>query len=121
MTSKESAARLDRAIDMGFLLDFYAQLLTPKQEQALRLFYEEDLSLSEIAQEVGSSRQAVHELVKKGEALLHFYEEKLALGAAYRRRRQLLAELGLLLTPIVAADDTGKRLRQILAALEEEN
>lgn len=61
------------------LKDFYASLLTDKQQYVLELYYEHDLSLSEIAEEMGISRQAVHDLIKRAEGLLNDYEEKLKL------------------------------------------
>ena len=84
--------RLEKIIGMALLSDFYGPLLTQKQRQALSLFYDEDLSLSEIAAECACSRQAAHELIKRSEALLTDYEQKLGLVAKHQQRQSLLKQ-----------------------------
>ena len=84
--------RLEKIIGMALLSDFYGPLLTEKQRQALRLFYEEDFSLSEIAEECACSRQAAHDLIKRSEALLTDYEQKLGLVAKHRRQQSLFEQ-----------------------------
>jgi len=78
---------------VALLFDFYGPLLTPRQQELIRAYYLEDLSLAEIAGEDGVSRQAVHDLIKRAEAALHEYEAKLGFAAEYRRRQALLNEL----------------------------
>lgn len=70
---------LDKREHFIMLKDFYGSLLTDKQQYVLELYYEHDLSLSEIAEEMGISRQAVHDLIKRAEGLLNDYEGKLKL------------------------------------------
>lgn len=74
--------RLEKSVEIGTLCAFYGGLLTERQLDALRLHYEEDLSLGEIAEELGVSRQNVHELITRSAQKLRRYEE--ALGAAAR-------------------------------------
>ena len=74
--------RLEKSVEIGTLCAFYGGLLTERQLDALRLHYEEDLSLGEIAEELGVSRQNVHELITRSAQKLCRYEE--ALGAARR-------------------------------------
>ena len=62
---------------MALLHDIYGALLTPKQANALTMFYEEDLSLGEIAEIIGVSRQAVYDMLKRSEETLEKYEAKL--------------------------------------------
>lgn len=59
------------------LLDFYGELLTEKQRDVMELYYCEDLSLSEIGNPMGITRQAVRSFIKRGEEILLNYEEKL--------------------------------------------
>ncbi|MBR2954592.1 MAG: DNA-binding protein [Ruminococcus sp.] len=59
------------------LLDFYGELLTEKQRDVMELYYCEDLSLSEIGNPMGITRQAVRSYIKRGEEILLNYEEKL--------------------------------------------
>ena len=72
----------DEVTTVNLLYDFYGQLLSERQRQVMNLYYEENLSLSEIAEEFGISRQAVHDALKNGEKALKGYEEKL--GIVYK-------------------------------------
>ena len=83
--------RIEKLANIALLVDFYGPLLTEKQHTALQLYYEEDLSLTEIAAECDCSRQAAHDLIKRSEALLNGYENRLKLVARYLRQQELLA------------------------------
>lgn len=76
---------LSRKVDLAFLSAFYGGLLTEKQRRILSLHCEEDLSFAEIADEVGISRQAVHESLSRAASRL--YEMESSLGMAERFRR----------------------------------
>lgn len=65
------------ALQMTLLFDYYGELLTEKQRDFFDLYYEQDLSLAEIAEEAGISRQGVHDALAKAEAALLHFEEKL--------------------------------------------
>ena len=65
------------------MLDFYGEILSERKRTVLDLYYNDDLSLAEIAQEIGISRQGVRELLKKAEEELRFFEEKLGLAARF--------------------------------------
>lgn len=67
----------EQRMRLGRLFDMYGSLLTPKQSQCLSLYFYDDLSLSEISAELGVSRQAVHDLLKRVEQLLEHYEDSL--------------------------------------------
>lgn len=88
-----SQQRLEKLSDIPLLLDVYGCLLTERQREALSLTYEEDCTLAEIAALHGSSRQAVHDLVERGEAALRQYEASLGLVERDRRRAALVEEL----------------------------
>lgn len=66
-------------LNFSYLLDFYKNILPEKQYKALDLYYNEDLSLAEIADEFGITRQGVRDSIKRGEAELLKLEEKLML------------------------------------------
>ena len=76
---------LRKKVDLAFLSAFYGGLLTDKQRQVLSLHCEEDLSLGEIAEEVGISRQAVHETITRAAARLNEMETSLGMAARFRR------------------------------------
>lgn len=70
-------------VQINWLLDFYGGMLTDRQRNTLELHYGDDLSLSEIADTLDITRQAVHDSLKRGEKLLCMYEEKLKLVDRY--------------------------------------
>ena len=67
----------------SMLYDFYGELLSESRKDVMTLYHEDNLSLSEIADELGMTRQAVHYTLKKAEAQLEKYEEALGLVARY--------------------------------------
>lgn len=69
----------EKNLRLASLLDFYGEVLSERKQSVLSLYYNEDLSLAEIAEEIGISRQGVRELIKKAEEELLFLEEKLGL------------------------------------------
>jgi len=81
----------------GVLLDFYGELLTEKQKKALELYYNEDLSLAEIADDMQVSRQGVRAFIKQGEAHLKEFEEKLGMYNRFSEISRLLKEVKALL------------------------
>ena len=76
--------------EMGYLLDFYGEVLTPKQREMLRQYYNDDLSLSEIGENFGITRQGARDAIKHGETALKELEEKVGFAARYRRVQQTL-------------------------------
>ena len=66
---------LEKTTRMNFLFDFYQALLTEKQRSYMQLYYLDDLSLGEIAESYGVSRQAVYDNIRRTEAMLEEYEE----------------------------------------------
>lgn len=64
----------------AYLLDFYGDVLTERKKEVLDMYYNEDLSLAEIAEQIGISRQGVRDLIKKAEEEIFFLEEKLGLA-----------------------------------------
>ena len=70
----------EKNLNVGYLLDFYGELIPEKKRTVVDMYYNEDYSLSEIAEQIGISRQGVRDVIKKVEADLFFYEEKLGLA-----------------------------------------
>lgn len=73
----------EKNLNVGFLLDFYGDILTERKRDALDFYYNDDMSLSEIAEEMSISRQGVRDMIKKAEEELFFYEEKLGLAKKF--------------------------------------
>ena len=84
---------IEKTNRMNTLFEFYATLLTDKQMNYIELYYADDYSLAEIAEEFNISRQAVYDNIKRTEKVLESYEEKLHLFSNYVVRNQLLEEL----------------------------
>ena len=85
MQEERIADEVSRKIELAWLTAFYGGLLTDKQRQVLMLHCEEDLSLAEIAQEAGVSRQGVHDMLTRAAQRLFDMEEKLGMAARFRR------------------------------------
>ncbi|HJA47839.1 MAG TPA: YlxM family DNA-binding protein [Candidatus Agathobaculum intestinipullorum] len=72
-----------KPLEMSLLFDFYGETLTEKQRELFDLYYNEDLSLSEIAEHAGITRQGVRDSIKRAEHALGEMEDKLGLVARY--------------------------------------
>jgi len=72
---------------MALLSDFYGDLLTERQQEVIRFYYEQDLSLGEIAEHLNITRQAVHDILKRAERALEHYEEKLRLLDSFLKEK----------------------------------
>ncbi|ARJ40010.1 MULTISPECIES: putative DNA-binding protein [Sporosarcina] len=81
---------LEKTTRVNFLFDFYQSLLTDKQRLYMQLYYLDDLSLGEIAEQYGVSRQAVYDNVKRTEAMLEDYEKKLNLFEKHEGRLEIV-------------------------------
>ena len=76
---------IKKKVELAYLTAFYGGMLTEKQRQVLALHCEEDLSLGEIAQEAGISRQGVHDMLTRTARKLFDMEEKLGVAARFTR------------------------------------
>ena len=108
-------ADLDPHTRMCLLLDFYGQMLSDRARETLELHFAEDMSLSEIADDTGVSRQAVHDRIRRAQTALEALESKLGLASRFGRHRQWASEA-------LAALDADDRdtARRILLQLAEE-
>lgn len=82
---------VNRKVELAWLMAFYGGMLTEKQREVLTLHCEEDLSLGEIAQEAGVSRQGVHDMLTRAAQKLFDMEEKLGVAARFSRMQDGLA------------------------------
>lgn len=74
------------------LYDFYGPLLTERQQQAIILHYENDLSLAEVAEDMGITRQGVFDLIKRAEKVLEAYEDRLGLVVRFNDEQVRIKE-----------------------------
>lgn len=96
---------MEKDIESSLLLDFYGNLLTEKQKEVMNLYIECDTSLSEIASIIGSSRQAVYDMIKVSEKSLNDFENKLGCVKKYLENRNDLIECENLLEEIQKQSD----------------
>ncbi|MCG3090129.1 putative DNA-binding protein [Sporosarcina cyprini] len=107
---------LEKTTRVNFLFDFYQSLLTDKQRLYMQLYYLDDLSLGEIAEEYGVSRQAVYDNVRRTESMLEDYEEKLNLFSKFQSRMDIIERLEELLDD---QQDTSEEMRRLVSRLKE--
>lgn len=84
---------IEKTNRMNALFEFYAALLTDKQMNYIELYYADDYSLAEIAEEFGVSRQAVYDNIKRTEKILEDYEMKLHMYSDYIVRSQIFDDI----------------------------
>jgi hypothetical protein len=83
----------EKDLSVALLLDFYGEVLTDKQREVMELYYNEDLSLAEIAQQAKITRQGVRDSIKRGEATLSEMEQKLRLVSRFASSQTLLEQI----------------------------
>ena len=113
----------EKNMRIAYLLDFYEDLLDPHIREVMRAYYDDDLSLAEIAGGEGISRQGVRHLIKKGEESLEFFESKLALVKRHEELSSVCDSLGEIsgrLDNIALADDAAE-LRRIVQVIMKGN
>lgn len=84
---------MDKVAQISMLIDFYGGLLTPKQYTIVDMYYNNDYSLSEIAENLGISRQGVHDSLKRAENILFSYEDKLGLVNKFILQKNLIKKV----------------------------
>lgn len=84
---------IEKLVEIGILFDFYGKLLSKKQYTVIDLYYNHDLSLAEIGEELGISRQGVYDTLKRAEESLYQYEETLQLVNRFYSNRKELNQL----------------------------
>lgn len=80
----------NKLVQVALLYDFYGQLLTDKQRDIVDMYYNNDLSLGEISEQKGISRQGVHDSLKRAEKTLNNFEEKLGLVNRFLEEKESL-------------------------------
>ncbi len=109
----------EKNMKFAYLLDLYGALLDEHTKNVLTSYYEEDLSLGEIAEETGISRQGVRHAVKHGEEQLAFYEEKLELSQKDDTEKAVLALLEQAKAALLAGTDAAPLISEAIAKIKK--
>ena len=110
---------MDRKVEISMLCEIYGKLLTKKQLDIMDNYYNLDLSLSEIAENEGITRQAVRDIIKKGENKLFEFEEKLGIMKKTFKQEEKIAIILSELTKIQKRS-TDKQVAEILTHVKKE-
>lgn len=110
---------LEKVSHIVMLKDFYGALLTPRQQDMISLYYENDWSLSEIADNQNITRQAVYDIIKRAESSLERYELKLGLVEKFLVTHQQLEEVCSLLKSERPDEDLINQVLEILRRITD--
>lgn len=117
---------MEKQTMLSLLLDFYGELLKEKVRTATEMYYNDDLSLSEISEDMGITRQGVRDLIKRAEQNLYSYEEKLGLYSRYKKTleglsalKEKLSETQVLLYSNVQSDEINVKISEMDALLDK--
>lgn len=105
---------MEKFTRINLLYDFYGQLLTERQGKFIELYYSQNLSLGEIAEDYPISRQAIRDVLKRAENTLFQYEEKMGLVQKFLNKNQKLREALTLLD-----SENGKKIERVRKIIEE--
>ena len=83
----------EKNLKLAYLLDFYGEVLDGHTRSVMNSYYEDDLSLAEIAEGLGISRQGVRHIIKRGEEQLEFFEERLGLAKRHGELTKAASEI----------------------------
>ena len=107
---------MNEILEQALLYDFYGELLTSHQKEVYEQFVLDDLSLSEIAESAGISRQGVHDLVKRCNKTLEGYEAKLHLVERFLAIKEKVQKLN----DLLEKEDSENRLVQDIRQIADE-
>ncbi len=106
-------------LNICILLDFYSSLLSEKQRKMMEQYYNEDLSLSEIAEELNISRQGVRDAIKKSEAILQSAENEMGFVKRFMDMAAELKNIRLKVNGLIEnKNDREEELQKLLAEID---
>lgn len=115
---------MEKNVEVSLLFSFYRNLLTDRQADTVDLYYNEDLSLAEIGDELGISRQGVRDNLKRAEATLYDVEKKLGLAQRFLLIKAQLEEIDNVVRELEKLEETQNiklKLNEILDAVSRIN
>ena len=125
---ERSVSKMDRNAEMSLLFSFYRNMLTQRQIDCVDLYYNEDLSLSEISENLGITRQGVRDNIKRAEHTMTDTEERLGLAARFLRISDKLRRIDDIIRDIekspnvrYLSDDIKRKINEILIIIGDIN
>ena len=119
---------MEKNVEISLLFSFYGKMLTDRQADTVELYYNEDLSLSEVGDELGISRQGVRDNLKRAEAILYDTENRLGLAKRFLEIKSRLSKIDSIIAEVKASpeakglpDDIKKHISNILEIVQEIN
>ena len=110
---------MDKFFYAAMLFDFYGEFLTEKQRRAYDMYFNENLSLAEIAGELGITRQGARDLIKRSESIMTKYETQLSLVAKHLKNIEKTQEIIAALTELKNVNAENTQLCDRIAKIEE--
>ncbi|MBD9010503.1 MAG: DNA-binding protein [Clostridiales bacterium] len=119
---------VDKKVKIGLLFSFYRNMLTDRQIECIDLYYNEDLSLAEISEHLGITRQGVRDNIKRAEHTMYDTEERLGLAARFLGISEKLEKIDDIIREIeqspnirTLSDDIKHKINKILMIISEIN
>lgn len=109
----------ENALEMSLLFDFYGAMLTDRQQEIFDLYYNEDLSLSEISEQMQISRQAVRDAVTRSKNLMLGFEQRLGLVHRFQKNFDTLQRIHMIASELLELNRTDRRNAEIDLRLAE--
>ena len=108
----------EKDLNIGYLLDFYGELLSERKRAVMDMYYNEDLSLAEIAAEIDISRQGARDIIRKSKEELLFYEEKLGLAERLKKVETYASQLRDAATHYDFPEDIRQKISELIALVK---
>ena len=119
---------MDKKAQVGLLFSFYRNMLTDRQNECVDLYYNEDLSLSEISEHLGITRQGVRDNIKRAEQSMYDIEQRLGLASKFLRIQEKLDKIDDIIREIeqspnvrYLSDDIKHKINDILTIISDIN
>ena len=109
---------IDEYTKQSLLFDYYGGLLTKRQQELMNLYHEENLSLSEVAEELGISRQGVYDTVRNAEIALTGYEKKLKLVKLFEETEAAIKKIDSTIEELIIENTNNEQLKQKLSDIK---
>ena len=109
----------EKNLKFALLTDYYGELLDEHTRAVMRAYYDDDLSLSEIAEGLGISRQGVRHIVKKGEEQLEFFDARLGLSRLYSELDKAKDILTSLQSSSALSEEDSKKISDIIDLISD--